>query len=100
MAHAFAARGANIVVASRKVENCRSVADDLVRKHGVRALPVGFNASSWDDCDLLVEEAYAEFGSVDVLINNAGRSEERRVGKGCVHTCRARWWPSYLKKNK
>src|SRR3546814_112300 len=73
-AHAFAARGANIVVASRKVENCRSVADDLVRKHGVRALPVGFNASSWDDCDRLVEEAYAEFGSVDVLINNAGMS--------------------------
>src|SRR3546814_9808824 len=74
MAHAFAARGANIVVASRKVENCRSVADDLVRKHGVRALPVGFNASSWDDCDRLVEEASAEFGSVDVLINNAGLS--------------------------
>src|SRR3546814_15261182 len=25
---------------------------------------------------------------------NAGaRSEERRVGKGCVSTCRSRWWP-------
>src|SRR3546814_12428805 len=22
-----------------------------------------------------------------------GRSEERRVGKGCVSTCRSRWWP-------
>src|SRR3546814_18936340 len=21
------------------------------------------------------------------------RSEERRLGKGCVHTCRSRWWP-------
>src|SRR3546814_13189305 len=21
------------------------------------------------------------------------RSEERRVGKGCVRTCRSRWWP-------
>src|SRR3546814_16184303 len=24
----------------------------------------------------------------------AARSEERRVGKGCVSTCRSRWWPS------
>src|SRR3546814_586641 len=28
-----------------------------------------------------------------------GRSEERRVGKACVSTCRSRWWPSH-KKNK
>lgn len=74
MAHAFATRGANIVVASRKLDNCRSVADELITKHGVRVLPIGFNASSWDDCDRLVEESYAEFGSVDVLINNAGIS--------------------------
>src|SRR3546814_13961544 len=24
-----------------------------------------------------------------------GRSEERRVGKGCVGTCRSRWWPDH-----
>src|SRR3546814_19604043 len=27
------------------------------------------------------------------------RSEERRVGKECVSTCRYRWWPDH-KKNK
>src|SRR3546814_16421614 len=26
------------------------------------------------------------------------RSEERRVGKGCVSTCRSRWWPYHKKK--
>src|SRR3546814_11355688 len=26
------------------------------------------------------------------------RSEERRVGKECVCTCRFRWWPSHKKK--
>src|SRR3546814_17507346 len=26
------------------------------------------------------------------------RSEERRVGKECVSTCRSRWWPSHLTK--
>src|SRR3546814_14943457 len=29
-----------------------------------------------------------------------GRSEERRVGKECVSTCRSRWSPSHQKKNK
>src|SRR3546814_15279802 len=28
------------------------------------------------------------------------RSEERRVGKGCVSTCRSRWAPYHLKKKK
>src|SRR3546814_17408294 len=30
----------------------------------------------------------------------AGRSEERRVGKGCVSTCRSRWSPYHYKKQK
>src|SRR3546814_15258856 len=29
-----------------------------------------------------------------------GRSEERRVGKECVSTCRSRWSPYQLKKKK
>src|SRR3546814_13933164 len=29
-----------------------------------------------------------------------GRSEERRVGKACVSTCRAGWLPYHSKKNK
>src|SRR3546814_4789393 len=28
------------------------------------------------------------------------RSEERRVGKECVSTCRYRWWPCHYKKKK
>src|SRR3546814_15534101 len=29
----------------------------------------------------------------------SGRSEERRVGKECVSTCRSRWAPDHSKKN-
>src|SRR3546814_21001634 len=32
--------------------------------------------------------------------NAASRSEERRVGKECVSTCRSRWSPYHLKNNK
>src|SRR3546814_11799985 len=31
-------------------------------------------------------------------VHAAGRSEERRVGKGCVSTCRSRWSPLQQKK--
>src|SRR3546814_17375482 len=30
----------------------------------------------------------------------AGRSEERRVGKECVSTCRSRWSPDHSKQNR
>src|SRR3546814_15011246 len=33
-------------------------------------------------------------------VRSAARSEERRVGKACVSTCRSRWSPYHLKKKK
>src|SRR3546814_16735300 len=30
---------------------------------------------------------------LDTLLDDNGRSEERRVGKECGSTCRSRWWP-------
>src|SRR3546814_16698933 len=36
---------------------------------------------------------------MDIWQQNAGRSEERRVGKECVSTCRSRWAPYHKKKN-
>src|SRR3546814_11723375 len=32
-------------------------------------------------------------GACDILADRAARSEERRVGKECVSTCRSRWSP-------
>jgi NAD(P)-dependent dehydrogenase (short-subunit alcohol dehydrogenase family) len=73
MALAFAERGANIVVASRKVENCETVANE-VRALGRRALAVGYHAASWTDAEMLAATAIAEFGHIDILVNNAGMS--------------------------
>jgi NAD(P)-dependent dehydrogenase (short-subunit alcohol dehydrogenase family) len=73
MVKAFAERGADVIVASRKLENCEKVADE-VRALGRRALAVGMHAGRWADCDALVEQVYGAFGRVDVLVNNAGMS--------------------------
>ncbi|MGE0794367.1 MAG: SDR family NAD(P)-dependent oxidoreductase [Acidimicrobiia bacterium] len=70
----FAAAGADVVIASRKLDNCRAVAAEVEATTGRRALPVAFNVSHWDECDRLVETVYAEFGHCEVLVNNAGLS--------------------------
>ena len=73
MALAFAERGADVVIASRKLDNCETVAGK-VRALGRRALPIAYHAGSWADADRLADAAYAEFGRVDILVNNAGMS--------------------------
>src|SRR3546814_12217559 len=42
----------------------------------------------------------ADGGKVAPSPVTAMRSEERRVGKECVSTCRSRWSPSNLKTNR
>lgn len=74
MAKAFAARGAHVVIASRKLEVCTEVAKQLKAEFGVHALPVAFHAGAWDDCTKLIDAVIEEFGRLDVLINNAGAS--------------------------
>jgi NAD(P)-dependent dehydrogenase (short-subunit alcohol dehydrogenase family) len=71
---AIAARGGDVVIASRKLDACEKLAAEISEEFGVRALPVACNVSSWDDCDRLVETVYADLGRVDVLVNNAGLS--------------------------
>lgn len=73
MVLAFAQHGADVVIASRKLDACEAVARE-VRAMGRRALAVATNVSRWADCDALVERAYGEFGKVDVLVNDAGLS--------------------------
>src|SRR3546814_13504672 len=46
---------------------------------------------------LHMEDALRQVGGVDLELD---RSEERRVGKECVSTCRSRWSPYHYKKNK
>jgi NAD(P)-dependent dehydrogenase (short-subunit alcohol dehydrogenase family) len=74
IAEGFAASGADVVIASRKLENCETAAREIESATGRRALPAGFHVGRWDDCDRLVETVYDEFGRCDVLVNNAGIS--------------------------
>ena len=71
MALGFAEAGAEVVVASRKLEACEAVAAEI-RALGRRALAVACHVGDWDQCAALVDAAVAEFGRIDILVNNAG----------------------------
>ncbi len=70
-ARALAEAGADVVLAARRTDR---LADTrvVVEQAGRRALSVATDVSKPQDCQALVDAAMAEFGRVDVLVNNAG----------------------------
>jgi NAD(P)-dependent dehydrogenase (short-subunit alcohol dehydrogenase family) len=73
MVRAFAERGADVIIASRKLDACEAAAEE-VRAMGRRAMAYSVHAARWDQIDALIEAAYSEFGRIDILVNNAGMS--------------------------
>src|SRR3546814_9961773 len=67
------------------------------------ALPIS-PAGRGPQCSLPTRRAGASSATIcrrcgSTAVNGSGhRSEERRVGKECVSTCRSRWSPYHLKK--
>jgi len=74
MVLAFAAQGANVVIASRKLANCEALAAEVEERFDVRALAVECHIGYWKQAEALAERVIAEFGTVEVLVNNAGMS--------------------------
>ena len=67
---AFAREGGDVVLAARSKEAVEAVAVE-VRGLGRRALAVATDIAKSTDCKRLVDAARAEFGRIDVLVNNA-----------------------------
>ena len=73
MATGLAEAGSNIVVCSRKLENCEQTAAGI-EKLGVKALPVACDVTKPEQVEAVKDATLKKFGRVDVLINNAGRA--------------------------
>lgn len=67
----FARAGANVVVASRKLEDLEKVAEKI-RGLGRKALAVEAHIARMDQLQPLVDRVVKEFGRIDILVNNAG----------------------------
>ena len=70
LAEGYVLAGANVVVASRKADACEQAAQHL-RGLGGQALGVPTHLGEVDGLGALVERTVAEFGGIDVLVNNA-----------------------------
>lgn len=78
IATAYAKEGANIVITGRKLKKLQDAKEELERLYGVKVLPIQAEITAGADnraaATAVVEQAVAEFGGIDVLINNAQAS--------------------------
>lgn len=70
IAQAYAAAGARVVVASRKLENVQPVADEITAAGGT-ALALAAHTGEREQIQALVAQTVAAFGTVDIAVNNA-----------------------------
>ena len=72
MAKALANQGANIVVVARRKNLIEAVAAEIAAEFGVKTLPVVCDITDTAAVEAMTDAALAEFGRIDILINNAG----------------------------
>lgn len=68
----LASAGANVLVASRNLDEAQAAADEIARDHGVKTIAFCGDVSSEADNEALVQRAMDEFGKIDILVANAG----------------------------
>ncbi len=74
IARRFAAEGARVVVADVNLDAARRVAEDL----GANAMAAGGDVSRGPDVQAIVQAAIDRFGSLDIVVNNAGTTHRNR----------------------
>lgn len=72
MAKALASQGANIVALARRKELIDAVAADIAKEYGVKAIGVPCDITDTARVEAAIDQVMAEFGRIDILINNAG----------------------------
>ncbi len=78
IAKRFAQEGATVVITGRTVDDGEAVATAL-RNNGHDAMFIRADMRDPADIDRLVEQTVAEYGGIDVLVNNAGVQTETSV---------------------
>lgn len=72
----FAQQGANVAFTYSSSKESADALEQELSKTGIKAKGYQSNAANFDEAQKLVEEVIKEFGTVDVLINNAGITKD------------------------
>ncbi len=72
IAEALAGEGCAVVLAARSRQSIHELAERLHQTYGARTLAVAVDVADQADVAALVDRTVAEFGGIDLLVNNAG----------------------------
>ena len=72
MAEGLASAGANLVIISRNEKEGKAAAEKIVKEYKTKAIAISATVTSEEDIQKAVATTIKEFGSIDILINNAG----------------------------
>ena len=72
MAEGLASAGANIVIISRNEKEGKAAAEKIVKEYKTKAIAISATVTSEEEIQKAVATTIKEFGSIDILINNAG----------------------------
>ncbi|MFC3885917.1 SDR family NAD(P)-dependent oxidoreductase [Bacillus songklensis] len=73
---AFAKKGANVIICGRRFAKLEKVENSVSKPSYGTILPIRADVSVESDVKMLVQGAYAKFGQIDLLINNAAVFEQ------------------------
>lgn len=76
IAEVFAKQGANIAFTYNASNEAATALETALQQFGIKAKGYKSDASKYDQAQLLVEEVLKDFGSIDILINNAGITKD------------------------
>lgn len=71
MGEYFATLGADLVIASRKLDVLQKTASEVENKTGKKVLPVQCDITSYEQVNAMLQTALQKYGKVDSLVNNA-----------------------------
>jgi 3-oxoacyl-[acyl-carrier protein] reductase len=86
IAEGFAAEGAKLVVNYLKDESAAKAVVETIRKNGSDAIMVRANIGEVEDVTRMIDTAVNTFGTIDVLVNNAGMLNSSKLADMSVET--------------
>ncbi len=95
LAYELAKKGARIVLNARNKKRLQRTYEEM-KTAGYDVTTVAGDVTSEEDCQRMVDQAIAEFGQLDILINNAGISTEGEIGELTGAVCKKIMEVNYL----
>lgn len=74
-AKAFAAEGANLILAARRIDRLRALSQELEKEHKTNSLVLKLDVRNKNEVSKILGDIPADWQNIDILINNAGLSQ-------------------------